>query len=102
MVRTSVPTSRPNTPLFPAELDPGPLRDALLERTDVRALLALVRLNARERPMSVLDDEEKTVVRLSLEEVALAGPTGDDGSHLRPRLRVTPIRGYEKERCDVP
>ena len=100
LVRSSLATPPPRMPLFAVELEPGPLRDALREQTDIRALLPIVQLHSRERRMSVLDAEEKTVVRLALEETSLAGQAGM-ASALRPRLRITSVRGYEKERDSV-
>ncbi len=100
LVRDSLATPPPRMPLFAAELEPGPLRDSLRELTDIRALLPLVQIHSRERRMSVLDAEQKTVVRLALEETSLAGQAGTD-SALRPRLRITPVRGYDKERHSV-
>ena len=99
-IRASLPTARPDKPLFAADLAPGPMREALQSLADVRALLSLVQLRASERLMSVLDGERKTVVRLAVEELALAGPAGA-GSSLRPRVRITPVRGYDKERRRV-
>ena len=96
VVVASLPMPAPTKPLFARELPPGPLRDTLLPVTDVRALLALVHLRTHERLLSVLDDERKTVVRLALEETSLVGPDGP-GAALRPRLRITGIRGYDKE-----
>ena len=90
----------PRMPLFAGELEAGPLRDCLRELTEVRALLPLVQLQLRERRLSVLDGEQKTVVRLALEETSLAGPSGHL-SPLRPRLRITPVRGYDSERHTV-
>ena len=46
--------------------------------------------------LSVLDGERKTVVRLALEETALLRSDGPDAA-LRPRLRITGIRGYDKD-----
>jgi CHAD domain-containing protein len=96
IVRASLPMPAPTKPLFARELPPGPLRDTLLELTDVRALLPLVHLHSHERLLSVLDDERKTVVRLALEETTLLRPDGPNAA-LRPRLRITGIRGYDKE-----
>jgi len=96
MVVASLPMSAPTTPLFARELPAGALRDTLLPITDVRALLPLVHLHSHERLLAVLDDERKTVVRLALEETALVGADGPDTA-LRPRLRLTGIRGYDKE-----
>ena len=53
-------------------------------------------LQSDERLLSVLDDERKTVVRLTLEETKLVGSNGPDAA-LRPRLRMTGIRGYDKQ-----
>jgi CHAD domain-containing protein len=100
LVRISLATPPPPMPLFAADLEPGPLHDALRELTEVRALLPLVQVHSRERRMSVLDGEQKTVVRLALEETSLAGQAGTTSS-LRPRLRITPVRGYDKERRSV-
>ena len=100
LVRASLATPPPPMPLFAADLEDGPLRDALRELTDLRALLPLVQVQARERRMSVLDGERKTVVRLALESTSLAGAPGVV-SPLRPRLRITAIRGYDDERRSV-
>jgi CHAD domain-containing protein len=100
LVQASLVTTPPRMPLFAGDLDPGPLRDCLRDLTDVRALLPLVQVRLRERRMSVLDGEQKTVVRLALEETSLAGPAGKL-SPLRPRLRITPVRGYDSERRSV-
>ena len=96
VVVASLPMRAPTKPLFARDLSPGPLRDTLLPITDVRALLALVHLHTQERLLSVLDDERKTVVRLSLEETALVGSDGAAAA-LRPRVRITGVRGYDKE-----
>ena len=96
----SLPMRAPAKPLFARELPLGPLRDTLVPITDVRALLPLVHLHSHERLLSVLDDERKTVVRLALEETSLldAQSAGAGaGAALRPRLRITGIRGYDKE-----
>jgi CHAD domain-containing protein len=96
IVVASLPMPAPAKPLFARELPPGPLRDTLLPITDVRVLLALVQLHIRERVLSVLDGEQKTVVRLALEETSLRRTDGPDAP-LRPRLRITGIRGYDKD-----
>ena len=100
VVRASLPASPPTEPLFASSLPLGPMRDSLLALTDVRALLPLVHVHTHERLISVLDGEGKTVVRLALEEPELVDPAGTD-SPLRPRLRITGIRGYDKARRRV-
>ena len=96
VVVASLPMRAPTKPLFARDLPPGPLRETLLPITDVRALLALVHLHSHERLLSVLDGERKTVVRLALEETSLVASNGADAA-LRPRLRITGIRGYDKQ-----
>ncbi|HET6865902.1 MAG TPA: CHAD domain-containing protein, partial [Solirubrobacteraceae bacterium] len=100
LVQAALAIPPPSMPLFAGDLEPGPLRDSLRDLTDVRALLPLVQIQLRERRMSVLDEEQKTVARLAFEETSLTGPAGKV-SPLRPRLRITAIRGYDSERHNV-
>jgi len=100
VVRASLPTAPPSEPLFASELPPGALRESLCDVADLRALLPLVHVHTRERLIAVLDGEGKTVVRLALEEPDLVDPAGAE-SPLRPRLRITGIRGYDKARRHV-
>jgi len=100
LARASLTTPPPPMPLFAAGLEDGPLRDVLRDLTDVRALLPLVQIHTRERRMSVLDGERKTVVRLALEATALSAAAGV-ASPLRPRLRISAVRGYDEERRSV-
>jgi CHAD domain-containing protein len=82
--------------LFASELAPGPLRDLLEPITEVRALTTTARVRSRLHPLRVLDDEAKTVVRVLVEEPVLVGP-GGARDPLGPRVRLLPVRGYEKE-----
>ncbi len=90
----------PTGPVLALEMTPGPLRDALLPVVGVRALLPLVRVHVRERRLDVRDDERKTVVRMAVEEPELITRTGRPVS-LRPRLRLSPVRGYDDELASV-
>jgi CHAD domain-containing protein len=94
-VRLWVAVERPRRYLFPAALDPGPVRETLLGIVEDRALLPLVRVRSRERALSVLDDERKTVVRMTLEEPELVAGSG--GRRLHPRVRAVAVRGYDSE-----
>ena len=76
--------------LAPA-LPAGPLRDRLAPVLEERALLPVARVRNLTVPVAVLNDDEKTVVRLALEHSAV----GDTA--LAPRLLVEPVRGYERE-----
>jgi CHAD domain-containing protein len=94
--RAWVASALPAEPLESSKLDPGPMRDALAEVIEVRALLPLVHVHSRTRALDVLDGEHKTVVRMTLEEPALVASTSLHVG-LRPRLRLTPVRGYADE-----
>ena len=96
VVVASLPMRAPAKPVFARDMPSGPLRDTLIPITDVRALLPLAHLHSHERLLSVLDDERKTVVRLALEETSLVDASRPHAA-LRPRLRITGIRGYDKE-----
>lgn len=54
---------------------------------EMRALLPLARLRERELPLSVLNADQKIVVRL----------TATTYEGLRGRLTATPVRGYDRE-----
>ena len=86
----------PAGPVLALDLEPGALRDALLPIVDVRALLPLVHVHVRVGSMSVLDDAEKTVVRVTMEEPAVVSSALRNKA-LRPRLRLAGVRGYDDE-----
>jgi CHAD domain-containing protein len=97
--RASLEHSAPTGPLLALDLEPGPLRELLLPIVDVRALLPLVELDCESADYAVLDDERKTVVRLSLEQASLvSGESGAESQSLRPRIRLAAVRGYARER----
>ncbi len=81
--------------LFCSELPPGPLRDMMVPIAESRALTALARVRGRLYPLSVLDDERKTVARLAVEEAALVG-AGRSSRPLESRVRLLPMRGYDE------
>ena len=64
---------RPPKRLLAADLPTGRLRGLLLPLVERRALTRLVLVQSRRRPLRVLDDEDKTVVRLVLEEPRVWG-----------------------------
>ncbi len=86
----TAPIEKPNGRLFTTDLPPGRLCDALQALIDVRALLPLVEIHIRERPLDVLDGERKTVARLRLQQPTLGR------RRLRPRVQVAGVRGYDK------
>ncbi|WP_372788237.1 CHAD domain-containing protein [Paraconexibacter sp.] len=92
----SAPHGRLPGRLLLADLPEGPLREALREVIDVRALTPVARVSDRDRLLRVLDDQEKTVVRLHAEEPEVEGVGA-----LSPRLRVESVRGYDKAAARV-
>jgi CHAD domain-containing protein len=88
---------RPPERMLAADLEPGPLRDALLPVIDVRALLPLAEVRVHEHRLRILDAERKTVVRASIEQPALVG----SGAALRARVRLSALRGYDRELARV-
>ncbi len=92
------------------DLEAGPLRDRLAPLLQERALLAGAEVRTRARSVRVLNDDDKTVVRIwVLEPVASpagprpvpAGAAAEGGAPvaLRLRVRVAGVRGYERARA---
>ncbi len=94
-----------------AELPAGPLRDRLRSLLGVRALLPLVRVRSRTRPLAVLNSDAKTVVRLELEEAEVVGDgsggraragaaaVGTSGARLRQGVRARDSRADRRARA---
>jgi CHAD domain-containing protein len=97
--RASLTMPAPRGPLLALDLAPGGVRDALLPIVDVRALLPLVELRFESTDFAVLDEDRKTVVRLSLEHGSLI--PAESAKPLRARLHIEPVRGYNRERQRV-
>jgi CHAD domain-containing protein len=91
-------TRRPRRLLL-SDLPAGRLCDLLEPIVDVRALLPVARTRSRVQALRALNGDEKTVVRLTLEEAAAIG--GNGPVVLAPRLRLAPVRGYDKELAAV-
>jgi CHAD domain-containing protein len=78
------------------ELDDGPLRTALVPVVGVRALLALALIRTLTRSFDLLDDDDKTVARLTLDEPAVVA-SEQRLIALRPRVGLAAVRGYDRE-----
>jgi CHAD domain-containing protein len=83
---------------FAGELPAGALRDELRRVADVRALLQLATVETRTMTLAVLDDAEKMVARIVLEQPSLQVPESGRLIALRGRARTQAVRGYGKER----
>ena len=86
-------------PDFAWDLPKGVLRKTLGPVIKVRRLLSQLELKTRTTSVDVLDEREKTVVRLSLEDVSLM--VGDAARPLPVTVHVVPLRGYDREREEV-
>jgi CHAD domain-containing protein len=82
-------------PGLATDLPPGPVQERVQAAVGIRRLLPVVDFEAETRPLRVLDDEEKTVVRLAVEVYRPSG-TAAHGA-LTPRLRLIPLKGYLAE-----
>lgn len=79
------------------DLPPGTGWERAARLVGERALLPRVALTERRRTLDVLDGEEKTVARVSLEEASARPSEGPGGPRELPlHLRLAPIRGYEE------
>jgi CHAD domain-containing protein len=77
----------PLTPLALESLPPGPLHDTLAAVVHPRVLFEIARIELRVEEFAVLDDIDKTVVRLqTLSPLSLPD-----------RIRLVPMRGYRRE-----
>ena len=74
-----------------AAVPPGPVRDRLAPVIEERALTAVARVRSRVLRAAVLNGDDKTVVRLAIEQPVV------DGHALPARLLVEPVRGYERD-----
>jgi CHAD domain-containing protein len=82
---------------WPARLDAlplGPLRDHLVPVVGVRALLPMARAVSTVRDMRVLNADEKTIAKLTVDRMSVTYPGAGDAA---PRLTVTALRGYQTQ-----
>jgi hypothetical protein len=70
--------------LLPIELPQGAMRDALLPVVEVRALALLARVRSRVRTLAVLDDQQKTVLRIAIEQPTVVRSSRRSGCAPRP------------------
>jgi CHAD domain-containing protein len=96
----AIPWVAPPRRLLAIELPPSSLRELLEPVIGVRALLPRARVRVRVHAFDVLDDRHKTVARLILQEPQLELSERRTVA-LSPRVRVTGVRGYERELARV-
>ena len=81
-------------PVFLSDFPDGGLKESLASIIEMRALLKLADVHSQSITYCILNQEEKTVVRFSYEEIR----AGDqiEGPMLSVHLRLEPIRGYPR------
>lgn len=84
-------------PAFARDLPPGPIRDQLEPLLEMRRLLPIVELEQRQQVLHVMDEEEKTVVRLVLRQAWAGRPGENERIPLPVALEVRRLRGYDRE-----
>jgi CHAD domain-containing protein len=83
-------------PDFVWNLPPGPLRRKLTPLLEMRRLLPQMRLTCRRQGYKLLNDDDKTVLRLYEERGSAVDPRSGRRKPLPRRLRVEALRGYLK------
>ena len=82
-------------PLQLRDLPLGELRTRLEPILGVRALLPLFELTSRYQPLRLVDERDKTVLRLTVEQHALG--QNREVSPLTSRVCLHPLKGYGKD-----
>jgi CHAD domain-containing protein len=85
---------RPKWPGLLDVLPVGPLRERLRPVVGVRALLPVARATSTVHGLRVLNSDEKTVARVTVDRMAVSSPAK---TTLPPRLTVTALRGYQAQ-----
>ena len=81
---------------FVTDLPSGCLREKVEPVIEVRRLLPRLAMTTAATPISILDKEGKTVLRLQHECLACRDPDGGDEVDLGVRVVLQPVRGYAK------
>ena len=84
--RTYTPLIVIQVPKFAWEIDKGRIKDTLKPLLEMRALLPVLTLESRCSKLVILNKDEKTVLRLVLEEY----------DNLTNRVTLIPVKGYDK------
>ncbi len=84
-------------PRFAADLPVGPFRDALQSTAKIRRMLPKAQAIWNGELFSVLNEDEKTVVRLFVLEGEASLPTNGVRELVPPRIRLLPLKGYEED-----
>jgi CHAD domain-containing protein len=86
-----------SAPGFPQEMNQGPVRERLLALLEMRVLLPMVQVNQQRYTLRILDGEEKTVVRVTLQCNQFSAVKGRLKGDLDGRIVLQPLKGYEND-----
>ncbi len=88
-------------PRFAWDFPQGGMKRRLQPILEVRALLPCVEIVGTGHTFNILNEDQKTVVRLSLESNQACTPGKSRGTSMGRRLRLVPVKGYDQEMEDV-
>lgn len=83
-------------PKFPTDLPLGTVRDTVSRLLKMRALLPRVETRVRVITLHLLDDDEKTVLRIQIEQNESRTPGKGDYTANGNSIRLLEVRGYPK------
>jgi CHAD domain-containing protein len=83
-------------PGFAWDLPEGPVRKRIEPVLGIRRLLPLLEVRGSVQTLRLLNSDDKTVVRLLLEDNRFLDPVRGREGPLAVRLRLLPVRGYEE------
>lgn len=86
---------RKTQPKFWWHFPEGSMKDTLKPLLDVRALLALVTFQKKRRMVSILNEDDKTIIKIHHDHIHLKDVSQRDRNF--HALVLEPIRGYEKD-----
>ena len=84
-------------PEFPTDLPPDSLQEFIAKPLAMRVLLPMVRIEQQTSTVRVLNEDDKTVLRLVLIDGPFASPDRKLKGELERRVRLTPVKGYDEE-----
>ena len=93
-----IATSRTQQPVrFAWDFPDSALKKQLTPIIEMRALLPVIQLQSKLHELDILNKEQKTVLRIRLEENKLLKKTTGSGAFLNRMLVLHGIRGYKKQ-----
>jgi CHAD domain-containing protein len=84
------------SPRFADDLPPGKARERIESMIEMRALMPMARLRTHAKSFRVLNQDQKTVLRLVIERNALETDGAEQPPVIGTLLRVLPVKGYNK------